>query len=309
MELPPPARGPKPAIRGTLGWLAALYFGSDEFGALDLKSQSTRRHIIEGSLQETVKDGSTDLMRDCPLSFVTAKKIKRLRDLKAGKPDAANNRKKYLSAMFGWAIDQDKILDRNPARDVRRVKYPSDGFHTWTIEEVRQYQAHRPIGCKARLTLSLLLFVGARRGDMAELGRQHLRDGWIRFVPKKTRHRRSAAVGVPMIPELERVIAATPCGALTFLENDLGRGFTATGFGNKFREWCDEASLPQCSAHGLRKAGATIAAEHGATEHQLMAMYGWETPTMAAKYTRAANRKGLAGETMRLLATRSDQER
>lgn len=35
--------------------------------------------------------------------------------------------------------------------------------------------------------------------------------------------------------------------------------------GNKMREWCDEAGLPQCSAHGLRKAGAAIAAERGAT--------------------------------------------
>ena len=35
-------------------------------------------------------------------------------------------------------------------------------------------------------------------------------------------------------------------------------------FGNKFREWCDEAGLRHCSAHGLRKAAATRLAEHGA---------------------------------------------
>ena len=103
------------------------------------------------------------------------------------------------------------------------------------------------------------------------------------------------------------IIAASPCGDLTFLENDLGRAFSAAGFGNKFREWCDEAGLPHCSAHGLRKAGATIAAENGATEHQLMAIFGWTTPAMAAVYTRAANRKRLAGEMMGLLATASDQ--
>jgi hypothetical protein len=33
----------------------------------------------------------------------------------------------------------------------------------------------------------------------------------------------------------------------------------------------DEAGLPKCSAHGLRKAGATITAENGATDRQLMA--------------------------------------
>jgi integrase len=293
-------------MRGTLGWLVALYFGSDEFAALDPQSQRTRRNIIEECLREPVKAGSPELMRDCPLAFITTKKVKRLRDLRAGKPGAANNRRKWLSAMFGWAVEEN-IIASNPARDVRRIRYPSEGFHTWSIEEVRRYQAHHHIGTKARLALSLLLFVGVRRGDMVELGRQHVRDGWIRFVPKKTKRRSAVVVEVPMIPELQRVIAASYCGDLTFLENERGRGFTAAGFGNKFREWCDEAGLPECSAHGLRKAGATIAAENGATEHQLMAMYGWTTPGMAAVYTRAANRKRLAGETMGLLAIGSDQ--
>jgi hypothetical protein len=30
--------------------------------------------------------------------------VKRLRDLKKDLPGAANNRRKYLSAMFGWAV-------------------------------------------------------------------------------------------------------------------------------------------------------------------------------------------------------------
>ena len=33
-------------------------------------------------------------------------------------------------------------------------------------------------------------------------------------------------------------------------------------------------SLPQCSAHALRKAGACIAVENGASEHELMAIFG-----------------------------------
>ena len=32
-----------------------------------------------------------------------------------------------------------------------------------------------------------------------------------------------------------------------------GKPFTANGFGNKMREWCDEAGLPDCTSHGLRK--------------------------------------------------------
>ena len=106
---------------------------------------------------------------------------------------------------------------------------------------------------------------------------------------------------IPIVPELERILAASPVGELTFLETAYGRAFTANGFGGWFRKRCDEAGLPHCSAHGLRKAGAAIAAERGATDRQLMALYGWTSSSQATVYTAAANRKILAGEAARLL--------
>ena len=90
----PPAPVKKIAARGSLGWLAALYFGSEEFKKL--ASSNSRRAVIEECLRETVREGSVDLMANCPLSYVTPAKIKRLRDLKKGKPGAGNNRRKYL---------------------------------------------------------------------------------------------------------------------------------------------------------------------------------------------------------------------
>ena len=63
----------------------------------------------------------------------------------------------------------------------------------------------------------------------------------------------------------------------------------------------DQAGLRMCSAHGLRKLGATVAAELQATEHQLMAMFDWSTPQQAAVYTREARRKLLAHGAMPLL--------
>ena len=64
--------------------------------------------------------------------------------------------------------------------------------------------------------------------------------------------------------------------AMTFLQTEYGKPFTEAGFGNWFRDRCDEAGLPQCTAHGLKKASATIAAENGATTRQLMAMFDWD---------------------------------
>ena len=72
------------------------------------------------------------------------------------------------------------------------------------------------------------------------------------------------------MPELQAAIDVGPCGNLTFLVTAHGKPFTTAGFGNRMRKWCDAAGLKDCSAHGLRKAGACIAAENGATEAQLM---------------------------------------
>jgi integrase len=291
------------APAGTLGALAADYFASRRFKSLDPVSQTTRRGIIEDCLREPRKPGSTALMAHCPLEYVTAAVVMMLMDRKAGKPGAANNRKKYLSAMFGWAVRQ-RIMRANPARDAERASYATEGFHTWTIEEVRQFEARHPVGTKARLALALLLFTGARRGDMVTFGRQHIKDGVLRYVPRKTRHKRMTQSEKPILPELAAVIEASPTGDLTFLVTSAGKPFTAAGFGNWFRERCNEAGLRQCSAHGLRKAGATLAAEAGATDRQLMAMFDWSSASQATVYTAAADRKRLAQEGSRLLSAR-----
>jgi integrase len=52
------------------------------------------------------------------------------------------------------------------------------------------------------------------------------------------------------------------------------------------------------SAHGLRKAAATRAADNGATTHELMAIFGWVDIKEAEVYTRNANRKRLSAGAM-----------
>ncbi len=48
------------------------------------------------------------------------------------------------------------------------------------------------------------------------------------------------------------------------------------------------------SAHGLRKIGATRAANNGATVAQLNAIFGWTGSKMASLYTQNADRRRLA---------------
>ena len=53
-----------------------------------------------------------------------------------------------------------------------------------------------------------------------------------------------------------------------------GKPFTANGFGNKMREWCDEAGLPDCTSHGLRKLFMIRLVHAGYTAPQIGALSG-----------------------------------
>lgn len=284
----------------TYRWLIEQYFRSGEFRALDPRTQRVRQGILEATCQESISPGSKETFADFPLSRLTSKAIRVLRDRKAHLPESANGRVKAIRRVFAWAIE-DEIVSTNPARDVAYKHRPTEGHHTWTEEEISQFEARHPIGTKAHLALALLAYTGARRSDIVLLGRQHMRQGWLKFVAQKGRNRRPVTIEIPVIAPLQRVLNASPCGDLTFLVTEFEKPFTANGFGNWFRARCDEAQLSQCSAHGLRKAGASLAAENGASVHELMAIFGWLTMKEAERYTQAARRRRLARNAGELL--------
>jgi integrase len=80
-----------------------------------------------------------------------------------------------------------------------------------------------------------------------------------------------------------------------------GKSYVAAGFGNWFRELCNEAGCPDVSAHGLRKATATRLADIGCSEHEIASILGHTSIAVVEIYTRAANRRKLAQAAMRKL--------
>jgi integrase/recombinase XerD len=83
--------------------------------------------------------------------------------------------------------------------------------------------------------------------------------------------------------------------------------FTSAGFGNKFREWCNEADLPQCSSHGLRKAMATRLAENRATTQEIMSVLGHRSVSEVERYTKEANKPKLADSGMAKLRSSNEE--
>lgn len=269
---------PTPVSKADPASMRALlegFYRSATFKALDRRSQRVRMNILEAWARG--KD-------DKPFRMVERRHILKWRDEKAETPGAATNLVKALRHVFAYAVDYGLMM-ANPATSVPYLRKKGGGFHTWTIEEVRQFEAHWPVGSKPRLAMALLLYTAQRRSDMVTFGKQMLRDGRLHYIQRKTGKRMSTRVIAP----LQAIIDATPSTGLTFLETHHGMPYTAAGFGNAFREWCDEAGLPHCSAHGLRKALAARLAELGATTHQIKDALGHETLSEAARYTKDAD--------------------
>src|SRR3546814_1949405 len=109
-------------------------------------------------------------------------------------------------------------------------------------------------------------------GYAVRLGTQHARNGVATL--KTGKGRGTVEVSLPILPILQTTLDAGPCGDLTFIVGANGRPLTKESFGNEFKAACKAAGVPG-SAHGVRKIAATRAADNGATEAQLMAIFGW----------------------------------
>ena len=285
---------------GGFAWLVNRYTHSADLAALDAATRRNRLLILGHCCEEPIAPGEALTFHGFPVDRMTTKTLRILRDRKAATPAAALNRVKALRALFKWAV-ANELAASNPARDLERPRSRTTGHRPWSLEDVATFEAHHPVGTMPRLALAIMLFTGMRRSDAAQLGRQHIRGGWISKPQHKNRVRSPHRIEIPLLPELAEIINATPAGNLTLVTNSRGDPFTVAGFGNWFRHCCRAAGLADVPSHGLRKAGATRAAERGATSQQLMAIFGWRSLAEAELYTRSAERKRLASDAMGLI--------
>lgn len=82
------------------------------------------------------------------------------------------------------------------------------GHHSWTEDEIKQFEARHPVGSRPRLALAFLLYCGQRKSDVARMGPQHVRNGTMQMRQDKI----GAEPAIPVHSTLAAVIAASgPC--------------------------------------------------------------------------------------------------
>lgn len=292
-ELPP--IGSSRTKPGSIDALAVDFYASAEWQTL----RPTTRRTYKGIL-----DRFRDLRRgetrcgSLAVAQLQPKHIRKIIDGMADRSAAANNFLKVLRVVLAFAVDRG-WRDDNPASHIKPLKRRTDGFLTWSEDDIAKFEAHWPLGTKERLAFDLLLYTAQRSGDVRRMGLQHVSDGYIRVVQEKT----GAALQIPVHPNLRASLDAVATEHLTFIVTKHGQGYTAKGFSQWVSESANLAGLPKAaSAHGLRKAAARRLAEAGCSAHMIMSVTGHRSLKEVERYTRAAGQKDLATSAMKRIA-------
>jgi len=277
--------GGERTLPGSFNALVVSYYRSADFANLKPSTQAQRRNVIEKFRAE---HGTK------PIKGLGRGHISAIIEAKAERPEAANHLLKVLRVMLAYAVSQDMIAV-NSAVGVKKYRSRNDdGFHLWSEDEIAQFEVRHPIGTKARTALALMLYTAQRRGDIIRMGWQHGAGDEITVKQQKT----GTTLVIPIHPKLRQVLEALPRTNLTFLVTEWGAPFTNAGFGNWWREQCDAAGLPRCSAHGLRKAATVRLVEAGCTDEQIMAITGIRSPSVLKIYKRGADQRRLARQAL-----------
>ncbi|WP_282059473.1 tyrosine-type recombinase/integrase [Roseobacter litoralis] len=299
-----PSKEIRVADHGTLRELIEGYYGSAAYQGLSDRTRHVRRQILDRFCQYRNAG-------EQPYAALEARHLMAWRDTLISTPEAANSTIKGLRQVFKYAVKY-SLHNHNPAALVENLPSNGDGHIAWTDEDVENFEAVHPVGSTARLALALALHTGQRKSDIIRLGRQHIQehDGrkGLEFTQHKNRNRKPVRLWVPIAPELQKIIDASPTGDLTFIETAFGRPFSEGGFGNRFRKWCNEAGLEGLSIHGLRKTAAAVLAQNGCTEQEIMAITGHTTSKEVVRYTRSAKQKVRATNAMAKMHTKFPTE-
>jgi integrase len=237
---------------------------------------------------------------------------------------AAHHRLVALNQFFDW------LLGTHPQAAQARVRFkvgrsatnPCLGLSAPQPERDGQRRGHVPFmhedvatwlhACKddaeQHRAVRFLQITGARVSDLWRFNRGMIRQTAagrvLAYRPAKGddslfREGPPPEAVVPMVPELEALIAEVPADRFCFVHSALDRPFkSAASMSMKVQKWRKECGLPEgMSAHGMRKAATHWWLRHhrdllggGKGTFALKTIFGWVTDKELERYTKDFDR-------------------
>jgi integrase len=279
--LPAPLARPTPNASGTFGGLIASYYQTVDFSNLKPSSKRAYRCALEPLKKDHGHRASHDMPRE--------KILKIIEGIGARAPGMANFTQSVLQKMFVSATERGQIKTNPLAQKL--TAYKGGTRHTWTDEELAQFESYWAIGTRERLMFALLFFTGQRGGDVVRMSRRDIVNGRIRVKQDKT----GVELEIPIHADLAAILKATPAKGLTLIGDEIGRPIQRARLTGVMRKAVATAGLSaRCVPHGLRKAVLRVMAENGASARQLASVSGHKTTKELDRYTAAADQPTLA---------------
>jgi integrase len=274
---------------GTFARLIADYCRSVAFANLKPSSQKlSSQKLYRVVLDRIAERHGHRLVRDARRS--DARKM--VEEIGAAKPAMANITRAVLRLLMQYAVETELRLD-NPVTGLKG--YRTGTRHTWTDDELAQFERRWPLGTRERLAFALLLYTGQRAGDIVKMRRSDMGDGLIRVIQQKT----GAELSIPLHPALLAAIKAAPAKGVTLIGDANGRPIQRATLTLIMRKAVEMASLPSCCVpHGLRKAIMRRLAESGSSAMEIAAISGHRTLKEIERYTAAADQVQLSNAAM-----------
>ena len=187
--------------------------------------------------------------------------------------------------LFAWCVDEG-LMASNPATGVKVLGRRRYGKPQHRVDELRLWEAEAfrraTVGDQQALAALMALYLGMRATEITHRVVRDLDDGGrILWIPDAKTETGRRALDVPdvLIPMLVALVEGRDRGAPLFVGERKPR---------RHRDWiregvqriCWAAKVPMVSAHAMRGALATIAAERGQLGHMAAAHFGHTTPVM-----------------------------
>ena len=336
------AKPKRPFEPNTLRDAFTDYTASDTFKLYKPLTQSQRRSLIELILKTKVQSGRRTLgqtkLSDWLHGAEAPDAVRYLMSICGTKAAAANHRLRALDQFFTWLLGAEAQAGEarlkfrvgkhaiNPCRDVVKAtpKRSKDGsfrrgYRPFTNNQVEEWLRACKEDAEQRRVVRLLLMTGARISDLRRLNRGMIKtvEGGGRVLSytcekgRDSAFRPESVAVVPIVPELEALIAELPSDRFVFIHSEWNRPFTCgESLGTRIRKWRRGIGLPEgLSAHSMRKAATHWWLRNHrdliANNFSLKTIFGWATDKELERYTSDFDRAEEARGMLVRLAARS----
>lgn len=221
---------------------------------------------------------------DKPAATLPRQFVIKLRNDNQDSPSRANKMVAFLRTLMAHAIDL-KWRSDNPCIGVKKLKL-GQGASVWTAEQIAIFaEKARP---HHRVAFEIGLNTGQRLGDILSLPWSAYDGATITLKQQKT----GEEMIIPCTSRLKAFLDALPRRSPIIVTSADGKPYNRVdSYSNVFGAEIKALGLSGISFHGLRKTAASILAEEGCSEREIMAFTGHRSTAMVSHYTRQADQK------------------